>query len=81
LVAMAYSHSKDAHQYRVVCDCVNLLLIFDDLVDEMSATGSPRDRRNITRSFMVCCSNWACYEVVLNILFQELGNLEAAVEG
>jgi hypothetical protein len=35
--AIVYGHFIDARHYRVACDLVNLLFVFDDLSDELPA--------------------------------------------
>ncbi|KAJ7817050.1 isoprenoid synthase domain-containing protein [Mycena olivaceomarginata] len=52
--AIVYGHFTDARQYRVVCDLVNLLFVFDDLSDELSA----QDARTAATISLDALRNW-----------------------
>ncbi|KAJ7879303.1 isoprenoid synthase domain-containing protein, partial [Mycena olivaceomarginata] len=54
LASIVYYHFTDPRHYRVACDLVNLLFVFDDLSDQLSA----QDARAVAATSMDALRNW-----------------------
>jgi len=54
LASIAYALFTEADQYRITCDMVNLLFVFDDLTDELPA----QDGRDIAKISLNALSDW-----------------------
>ncbi|KAJ6457616.1 isoprenoid synthase domain-containing protein [Mycena sanguinolenta] len=54
LASIAYSHFTHADHYRVACDMINLLFVFDDFSDPLS----PQSALNIAATSLDALRNW-----------------------